>query len=194
MKIRNWAAAGFLSLTAFGLSAQQAAQASRATGSAPSLAETMQTIQSELNQVGRLNFVIHIEDREEGNATVQYSTEVSNAVADPASCTIRYHWKRSMRGEVVNDEDVSISLGDILGLSMMTVEQHEKAVFERERASPDEQKKGHMEFDPPMFMVVARKAGGNEEGFAFIDEKMAGRVAKALGRGVELCGGKNIPY
>ena len=194
MKIRNCAVAGFLGLMTFTLSAQQTAPAPHAAGSTASLAETMQAIQNELNKVGKLNFTIHIQDKEEGNATVQYSTEIGNVVADAASCTIRYHRKRSMRGEVVNDEDVSISLRDVLGLSMMTVEQHEKAVFEREKASADEQQTAHMQFDPPMFMVVARKAGDNEEGFAFIDEKMAGRVAKALGRGVELCGGDNVPY
>ena len=190
MKIRNWTAAGVLGLMTLAL----AAQAPNAGVVAASLAETMKSIQNELSLVGKLNFVIHTRDKEGGNATVEYSTEVSNVATDPASCTVQYHRKRWMGGEVASDEDVSFSLREVLGLSVMTVEQHEKAIFEKEKTSPEDRQALHMQFDPPMLMVVARKAGDKEEGFAFTDEQMARRAAKAIGRGVELCGGKNVPY
>ena len=194
MKIRNLLAAGFSGLMTFTLCAQQAAPAPHKTaGSLPTLAETMQLIQDQLNKIGKLSFVVHIQDQVEGNATVPYSTEVSNVVADAASCTIRYHWKRSMHGDVVNDEDVSLSLHDVLGLAAMSDQEHQKMLFERERSSPDEKQTNFTTFEPPLFMVVMREAGDNETGFSFADQKAANSVARAMARVVDLCGGKSGP-
>ena len=40
-----------------------------------------------------------------------------------------------------------------------------------------------------MFLVVARRAGNQENGFYFADEQMGDRLAKAVVHAVELCGG-----
>ena len=74
----------------------------------------MQLIQKELNAVGKLSFVVHVFDKEEGNGTSRYIEELSKVVADPANCTIRYHAWVSMHGEVVHDEDDTLSLHDVL--------------------------------------------------------------------------------
>jgi hypothetical protein len=158
------------------------------------LAATMQYIQKELNAVGKLSFVIHIFDQEEGNSTSKIIGEVSKVVADPASCTIHYHWWRSMHGDVVNDEDVSFCLRDVLGLSMLTNDEHEKLIFEMEKTSPDERQTLHMQFDPQVYLVIMRIAGDYEEGFIFADKKQAERVAKAMSHAVELCGGKKDKF
>jgi hypothetical protein len=195
MKIRNLLFAGISGLMTLTLWAQQSAAASRKPGgNVPSLPETMQSIQNELNHVGKLSFVIHIQDKEEGNSTTGYSEEMSNALADPASCTIKFHLSKWMQGKMVEDEDVSVGLKDVLGLSMMTAEQHEKVVFEREKGSPDEKQSMHMKLDPPMFLVVARSDEENEQGFVFGDEKAANRAARAIVRAVKLCGGKSGPF
>jgi hypothetical protein len=185
-----------LILTAFSASfAQQpAAPPPKPAAYGPSLAATMQLIQKELNAVGRLSFVVHIYDQEEGNGISKYIEERSNVVADPATCTIRYHWWKSVHGDVVNDEDVSFSLRDVLGISMLTNDEHEKLIFEREKASPDEKQTLHMKFDPQVYLVIVRKAEDNEEGFTFVNKNQANRVAKAMGHAVELCGGKNVPF
>jgi hypothetical protein len=94
----------------------------------------------------------------------------------------------------VNDEDVSFSLRDVLGISMLTNDEHEKLIFEREKASPDEKQTLHMKFDPQVYLVIVRKAEDNEEGFTFVNKNQANRVAKAMGHAVELCGGKNVPF
>ena len=155
----------------------------------PTLAATMQLMQKELNAVGRLSFVVHIFDKEEGNGTSKYIEELSNVVADPATCTIRYHWWKSVHGDVVNDEDVSFSLRDVLGLSMMNNEQAEKKQFEEGKAYPEEKQTYHLEFVPQAYLVMIRKPEDNVEGFRFNDKKQAERVAKAMGHAVELCGG-----
>jgi hypothetical protein len=164
-----------------------------ATGGA-TLAATMQLIQKELNAVGKLSFVVHIFDKEEGNSTSKYIEERSRVVTNPATCSIRYHWWRSMHGDVVNDEDDSFSLRDVLGLSMLTNDEHEKLIFEREKAYPDEKQTHYTKFDPQVYLVIMRTAGDNEEGFSFVDKKTAERVTIAMAHAVELCGGSKDKF
>ncbi len=182
-----------LILTVFSVAfAQQpAAPPLQPAGQGPSLAATMQLIQKELNAVGKLSFVVHIFDKEEGNGVSQYIEERSKVIADPATCAIRYHLWRSMHGGVVNDEDVTFSLRDVLGLSMLTNGEHEKLIFEREKAYPEVKQTLHMKFDPQVYLVIMRTAGDNEEGFSFVDKKQAERIANAMFHAVELCGGGN---
>jgi hypothetical protein len=185
-----------LILTAFTatFAQQPAAPSHKPVAKAPPLTVTMQLIQKELNAVGKLSFVVHIYDQEEGNGISKYIEERSNVVADPATCTIRFHWSKSVHGDVVDDEDVSFSLRDVLAISMMNIEQVEKKQYEEEKAYPEEKQTLHMKFDPQMYVVIMRKPDDNTEGFSFVDQKQATRVAKAMGHAIELCGGKNVPF
>jgi hypothetical protein len=94
---------------------------------------------------------------------------------------------------VVDDEDMSISLHDVLGVSTMSAEESWKKEAEEEGATPDEMKIYYEKFDPPMFIVAMRMAGDNGEGFTFTDQKQASRVGQAVTQAVKLCGGKSDP-
>ncbi len=153
----------------------------------------MQVIQTELNSVGKLNFVVDVSNAEE-KGTSQLSEQASKVIADPATCTIRYHWWESISGKVVNDEDRSIGLRDVLGVSAMSFDQYWKKVVEEEGPTPDGDRGYYEKFAPPMFMVGMRMAGDDEEGFSFTDEKQAARVGKAIAQAVKLCGGKADPF
>lgn len=185
-----------LVLTAFSavFAQQPVAPPHKPAANAPSLAVTMQLIQKELNAVGKLSFVVHIFDKEEGSGISKYIEERSNVIADPATCTVRYHWWKSVHDDVVDDEDVSFSLRDVLGISMMNMDQAEKKQYEEEKAYPEEKQTYHLKFVPQMYVVMMRKPEDNTEGFSFADKNQAERVAKAMGHAIELCGGKNVPY
>ena len=161
--------------------------------SAQPLASDMQIIQKELNSVGKLNFVVHLSNADE-KGTSQISQQASNMIADPATCTIHYHCWESIQGKVVDDEDVSISLHDVLGVSTMSAEESWKKEAEQEGATPDELKVYYEKFDPPMFIVAMRITGDNGEGFSFTDQQQATRVGKAVAQAVKLCGGKPDPF
>jgi hypothetical protein len=184
-----------LALMAFtaALAQQPVAPQPKPAANTPSLAVTMQLIQKELNAVGKLSFVVHIFDKEEGNGISRYIEERSKVVADPATCTIRYHWWRSMHGDVVNDEDVTFSLRDVLGIAMMNADQAENKQSDEEQIPPEERKTYHLKFVPQEYVVLMRKPDDNIEGFTFNDKKQAERVAQAMGHAVELCGGKSVP-
>ena len=153
----------------------------------------MQVIQKELNSVGKLSFVVDVSNADEKGSS-QLSEQASKVIADPATCTIRYHWWESVSGNVVDDEDMSISLRDVLGVSTMSAEESWKKEAEKEGATPDEMKVYYEKFDPPMFIVAMRMAGDNGEGFTFTDQNQAGRVGQAVAQAVLLCGGKNEPF
>ena len=153
----------------------------------PSLAVTMQFIQARLQERGRLNFAVYTHDNADGKDYIdQYSSEASNIVADPAACTISYHRNVKRNGAAFADDNISFSLRDVQDLTVMPEEQDMKKVY-----AAAEHPTWDPRVDPPMFLVIARKADSQGNGFYFPSEEMANRVAKALVHAVELCGGGN---
>jgi hypothetical protein len=95
---------------------------------------------------------------------------------------------------VGDDDDVSISLHDVLGVSTISAEQSWKKEAEKEGATPNELKVYYEKFDPPMFIVEIRMTGDDGEAFSFTDQKQASRVGQAVAQAVSLCGGKPGPF
>jgi hypothetical protein len=66
----------------------------------PSLAATMQFIQTKLQERGRLSYPIYVHDHADGKDAIhQSSGDLSNIVADPATCRINYHLNLRMDGD-----------------------------------------------------------------------------------------------
>jgi hypothetical protein len=153
----------------------------------PSLAATMQFIQTKLQERGRLNFAVYTHDNADGKDYIdQYSGEPSNFQADAATCKISYHRNLKKNGTVLADADFSFSLHDVRDMVVMPADQDMKRSYAAA---------GHPTWDarvePAMFLVVARGAGNQNTGFYFLDEDVANRIAKAMVHAVELCGGGN---
>jgi len=155
--------------------------------SGPLLPLTMQFIQDKLSRLGVVNYVAYTHDSIDNSTwTNSFSTETTNVTADPATCRISYHEKRIKDGNVTSDKDFTFNLSEIQEVVIMPREQLLKKVNTRA---------GHPSWDaridPPVFMLVVRKAEDTEWYFYFFDEDLANRVAKAVVHGVELCGGGN---
>jgi hypothetical protein len=188
MKARHW----ILLILAFSIASTACGQQSakpKPTSISQPLPAVMAVIQKELNAVGKLNFVVHIFNAEE-KGDAKYGEQLTNVVADPATCTIRYHWWSSMHGEVVNDEDVSLRLHDVLMVSTMSHDEYLKKVAKEEGPTPDGDMGYYEKFEPPMFMVMVRISDDDEVAFSFTDRKQAARVGKAMTYAAQLCGGK----
>ncbi len=176
-------------LTAFStaIAQQPVAPPPKPAPDGPTLAATMQFIQTKLQERGKLNFAVYTHDNADGKDYIdQYSGEPSNFLADAATCKISYHRNLNKNGTVLADSDVSFSLHDVRDLVVMPADQE----MNREYAAG-----GHPTWnarvEPAMFLVVAREAGNQSTGFYFLDEDIAGRIAKAMVHAVELCGGGN---
>jgi hypothetical protein len=154
----------------------------------------MQVIQKELNAVGKLSYMAYVSNADEKGSS-HVMIVYSNVVADPASCTIRYHWWRSMHGTVVNDEDVSLNLRDVKGVWAMSSVEALRKVAEKEGTVEEDRKYGYYErFAPPTYLVALRMSNDDEDGFEFIDQAQSQRVGKAVAQAVKLCGGKLGEY
>ena len=152
----------------------------------PTLAETMQLLQKELNAYGKVTFTVIERDEPGGPEHIsQYTFEISNVVADSASCKVRYHMSSSIKEKVISDEDLSLKLHYVLGIRVRTYVQFLKEEDGIDIENPDDQARGYTKFNPPMIMLEPQGA----DGFVFADEAMANRIAKVLTHAVELCGG-----
>jgi hypothetical protein len=120
----------------------------------PTLAATMQFIQTKLSERGRINFAVYTHDNVDGKDYIdQYSSEATNIVADPATCAISYHRNVKKNGVVLVDDNVSFSFRDVQDLAVMPEEQDFKRAY-----AADGHPTWEPRVDPPLFLVVARKA------------------------------------
>jgi hypothetical protein len=153
--------------------------------SGPSLAVTMQFLQSTLNEQGKLSWTTHYHDSADGtNWTYALTFEASKVVADASACTIGFHNNITRDGVVLFDTDASFNLHDVQDLTLTTGDQ---------RQNKNDAAAGHptwtAKIDPPIFDLVVKGQGTAEFYFFFFNEDAANRVTKAMGHAVELCGG-----
>jgi hypothetical protein len=190
MKIfMRMALASYLVFSLAGLAAAQQAVAPppAPAGSGPSLAVTMQFIQDKLSHLGVVNYVGYTHDSIDNSSwTNSFSTEDTNVTADPATCRISFHEKRTRDGNVTSDKDFTINLSEMQDVIVMPRDQLLKKVNTNA---------GHPSWDaridPPVFILDVRKSEDTEWYFYFFDEDLANRVAKAVVHAIELCGGGN---
>ena len=89
-----------------------------------SLEVTMKFIQDNLNAVGKVNYAAHWQDYvDDTDGIMQYSFEVSNVVANPANCWIKYRL-RIVAGTGLNDRDNGFFLPDVQDLAVTTGERY----------------------------------------------------------------------
>ncbi|MGB9406751.1 MAG: hypothetical protein WCA89_04395 [Terracidiphilus sp.] len=164
----------------------QPAVASASTG--PSLADTMQYIQDNLNNLGKVSFVVFLQDANDGSTWTQTGTyEISNFVADQNQCHITYHLKFTSLGKIFTDENLVLSLRDVQDIVAKPWEQSNNEWNAQN---------GHPNWittstNPPITELAVRQPHGKENTFRFYDANLADRVARALTRAVELCGSGN---
>jgi hypothetical protein len=155
-------------------------------GNSPSLEVTMKFIQDKMNEQGKINYALYTHDsaKREDWPVYQIGIEVSNVVADPATCRITWHKVTTNGGEVRMSRDLLLDLRNVLSFEVRT------SIYE---AKMEDTANGHPELDkrqePPYFAVTARLKDKTETPLFFSSEEMANRIAKAMVHAVELCGG-----
>jgi hypothetical protein len=151
----------------------------------PSLADTMKFIEDKLTERSRVNFITYVHDNVQGNDwTISRTTELTNLRATPGTCRIDFHWLLKERDKTPQDLDVWFLLKAVREIVVLPLEQRYKTV-DAEQGNPGLSTR----VDPPVTVVVVKRADGVSHEFDFYDETLANRVAKALVHAVELCGG-----
>jgi hypothetical protein len=159
--------------------------AALAESTGPSLAVTLQVIQSALNTQGKLEWTTHYRDTADGTTWAHsFVVETGQVVADPVAGRITYHYKITRDGAQITDTQRAIILHDVQNIILLTGDQRQR---------DNDIKAKHPTWDakvvPPIFDLIVQSADNSESYFFFLDEGTADRVNKAMGHAVELCGG-----
>lgn len=187
MKMKFWIAAilvcGIFTVAAPGQ--RRAEPGTNAADSGPSLAETMQVLQSKLSEQGKMSWTTHYHDSADNtNWIYQFKFEISKVVADATACTVAYHYIIVRDGTQISDSDATFNLHDVQDVTLITGD---------ERQNKNDTAAGHptwnAKVDPPVFDLIVKAKENAEFYFFFFDGEVANRAAKAMGHAVELCGG-----
>jgi hypothetical protein len=153
----------------------------------PSLAETMQYIQERLNDLGKVSYVEFNQNTIDGSTFNSNFVEAfSNVVADQNQCRIAFHKKGSVDGTAW-EFDTGFSLRDVQEIVVKPYEQYQT----EGNAKNGRPNIINTSINPPLTALLVRGPHGVLTYFPFTEANLADRVARALTRAVELCGGGN---
>jgi len=168
--------------------APQPAPATKPNASSASLADTLQFIQTEMNQQGPVRWSngFHDRDGKLGDGTIVRVATVSAAVASPSTCRIDYHWKIVQNGEVRQDFDTGFYLSNVVNVSVPTAEQDMRRT-DTANGHPDLD----YTFSPNVYWVSVATTSNDidHSHFPFYDQAEADRVSAAIIHAAKLCGG-----
>ena len=156
----------------------------------PTLAATMQFIQDKLNDLGKVSFVMFLQNTTDGSTrshTMIY--EVSNVSADQNQCHIFFHEKVTSDGSTLFDGNYGLALRDVQDIVIKPYTQY----LTDGNASAGAPNFIVTSVNPNLTALQARLPHGGQQFFPFIDADLADRVAKALTHAIELCGGGSKP-
>jgi hypothetical protein len=161
--------------------------ANPAASRAPSLANTMKTIQGELSGIATVNFTVFGTNTANGT-TGQYTVvqQFRNVVADPTQCRVSYHWTVWHNGvaQPVIDKNAWFMLHDV---TSVVVEPHIQFVTQNNAASGQPNMVATSTAPAITTLVVHTPSWVNP--FTFTDRGSAYGAAKTVTEAVSLCGG-----
>jgi hypothetical protein len=147
----------------------------------------MKFIQDKVNEQGPFSYTASMRDEANGQtSTSSWQMEESDFVVDPANCRISYQSKVVKNGTSKQNVITSILLKTVESVSVMTKEQELK-VINAQAESHD----GTYQVAPAFFVLRVKRVQPLFNDLYFHDEGTANRVAKAMLRAVDLCGGSN---
>jgi hypothetical protein len=155
-----------------------------AAGSQPAtLTSTLSSIAKDIGDHGSVAYAAHTHDSANGqDAVTQVTSEASHVAADPAACTISYHWRITANGAAVGEQDRKIALN-----AVTEVQAHAGAQGQSQGATGLQTVTTTT--TPPIFVVtVMQGASGNA--IYFTDSAAADELVADLTHAAELCDAK----
>jgi hypothetical protein len=176
-KLIMTAAAALMLSTAPGLAAAQSASSS--------LAQSMQFVGDTVSSLGTVSFTGSVHDSSNNSGwTYSRSVTISNFSADLANCKLSFHFNEVTPGNPSTDKDGWIPFQQVQEVKVMTLDQEVNEITA---------KQGHptwlVTHSPTIYVVSAIRPDGTTNDLDFYDLSKAQRVAVALRRAMQLCGG-----
>jgi hypothetical protein len=167
-------------------SAQKAPPPPKPADEGPSLEVTMKFIQDKLSEQRTTNVTEY-----RNNYPVRLALELTNAAANPRTCSIAYHTKSSFDGGVLHDSDVVILLKDVQKVLVESYKEYER---QAEGRTEDRDWDSSYKVSPPVFVLEVQSKpepfanGPKVSAISFPEETLAKRVGVAMEHAVALCG------
>ena len=173
-----------LSLTAalaLGLTAGVAAAQSPSS----SLGELMDYVANTVTSLGAVSFTGSVHDLSNNTGwSYNRTVTISNFRSDPANCTLYFHFNEVTPGDPPTDKDGWIPFRQVQQVRVVTLDQEVNEITARQ---------GHptwlVTHSPSVYVVSAVRPDGTTNDLDFYDLATAQRVATALRRAAQLCGG-----
>jgi len=149
----------------------------------PSLEITMKFIRDKIDGLDPVSFAVYFHDDVAGSDwTYQYRYEITEVVAEPSACSINFHSKSERDRAKFENFDATFYLKGVEDIVVMPMEQQLKEWSMSSWSA---------RVDPAVFVLKVHMADKKSGTVYFFDEHLANRVAKAVVRAAELCGGGN---
>jgi hypothetical protein len=150
-----------------------------------SLAQSMQFVANTVSSLGAVSFTGAVHDSSNNTGwTYSRAVTISNFRADPASCTLYFHFSEVTPGNPPTEKDGWIPFHQVQQTKVMTLDQEVNEITA---------KQGHptwlVTHSPEIYVVSAVRPDGTTNDLDFYDLAMAQRVAVAVRRATQLCGG-----
>jgi hypothetical protein len=140
----------------------------------------MTRITSALSSQGPLDITAAAHNDISGSSgAIRVQFEISAVRADPAHCSIRYHFRRIQLGGVRDDADNTIDLRAVAKLEVMPIEE----LLRRFTAGSGWRFKAK----PPMSLLMVDQADGPHARLVFRDMETAKRTARDFVEAIDLC-------
>jgi len=174
----------------FGISAQAPSvppSKPEAPSSSTSLDVTLHFLETQLSANGTTHFVALSQHTAAGTTqNYTYTNAITNFRANPSTCSIDYHRKSTLDGQVEVDGDYGFNLKHVKNIVVQPLEQYMTETNARYRHPEDKV----TSTTPAITAIIVYRDDSYEKFFYVADPALADRLAKALSHAVDLCGGQ----
>jgi hypothetical protein len=179
MRLTTFAAAACLALVPMLAPCMASAQQE-----GPSLAVTLDFVRGKLNAQGMITYAGAVTDSTNGNSWSNQWSESSTSAPETAACVFHYHWKQIRDGQTQYDGDYASTLSAVTDVRLLP-----KAAVQQKIDADAGHPSYSFQMNPPVWEVQLIQGAGGYAHFAFTDQDIAERVAKAMAHAALLCGG-----
>ena len=170
--------------TALALGAAQDLAYAQSDGGS-SLADSMQVVADAVTAQGPVTFTGSVTDSSDNSSwTYSRTVTITNFKPDVAACTLSFHFSEVTPGNPSNEVDGWVPFVQVHDTKVESLEDETVGI---------DAKTGHptwrISIQPVIYVVSAERGDGTVNDFDFYSQDTATRVATAIRRATQLCGG-----
>jgi|HubBroStandDraft_1064217.scaffolds.fasta_scaffold52595_3 hypothetical protein len=150
---------------------------------AQSLDATLNDIRDQIVAQGAVSWTANFSDSSNGQKwPEQLVAQITNVTPNAGACTLSYHWKQTINGQVMLDRDAGVRLALVTDVAVMSGEEDIRQQMAAQHPTVSAT-------TTPASWVVQVTTRENKVVFDLINSDAADRLARAFAHAAQLCGG-----